>query len=55
MAIAVGTPGLDHDGSIYRGDGVVSLPLRGLRDAGLPRAADILQRIGRQLAHRESP
>lgn len=55
VAIAVGTPGLDHDGSIYRSDGVVSLPLRQLRDAGLPSAADVLHRIGQHLAHRESP
>ena len=43
VAIAVGTPGLDHDGSIYRSDGVVSLPLRRLRDTRLPSAADILR------------
>jgi formylmethanofuran dehydrogenase subunit B len=52
VAIAVGTPGLDHGGSIYRSDGVVSLPLRRLRDAGLSSAADILQRIGQHRALR---
>ena len=39
VAIPVGTPGLDHAGSVYRMDGVVSLPLRALRDAGLPGVA----------------
>ena len=54
VAIAVGTPGLDHDGSIYRSDGVVSLPLRRLRDTRLPSAADILDRVGQHPALRET-
>ncbi len=54
VAIAVGTPGLDHDGSIYRSDGVVSLPLRRLRDTRLPSAADILDRVRQHPALRET-
>ena len=45
VAIPVGTPGLDHAGSVYRMDGVVSLPLRALRDTGLPSVAQALARI----------
>jgi formylmethanofuran dehydrogenase subunit B len=45
VAIPVGTPGLDHAGSVYRMDGVVSLPLRALRDTGLPGVAQALARI----------
>lgn len=50
VAIPVGTPGLDHAGSIHRQDGVVSLPLRPLRDLGLPSAALVLRRIAAELA-----
>ena len=50
VAIPVGTPGLDHAGSIYRMDGVVSLPVLPLRDLGLPSAAEVLRRIGARLA-----
>ena len=39
VVIPVGTPGVDHAGSVYRTDGVVALPVRALRDAGLPGAA----------------
>ena len=49
VAIPVGTPGLDHGGSIYRMDGVVSLPLRPLRQIGLPSAADVIRQIAAQL------
>jgi formylmethanofuran dehydrogenase subunit B len=49
VLIPVGTPGLDHPGSIHRTDGVVSLPLRELRDAGLPSVADVINLIERQL------
>ena len=45
VVIPVGTPGLDHAGSVYRMDGVVSLPLRALRDTGLPSVAQALTRI----------
>jgi formylmethanofuran dehydrogenase subunit B len=43
--IPVGTPGMDHAGSIVRCDSVVSLPLRNLHRSELPRAADILAAI----------
>jgi formylmethanofuran dehydrogenase subunit B len=49
VAIPVGTPGLDHAGSVYRTDGVVSLPVRALRDTALPAAAEVLRRIGASL------
>ena len=47
--IPVGTPGLDHAGRLIRCDGVVSLPLRDLKRAALPRAADVLGAIERAL------
>ncbi len=50
VQIPVGTPGVDHAGEIFRTDGVVALPLAALRAAGLPSAADILNRIDRTLA-----
>ena len=43
VLIPVGTPGLDHAGSVYRTDGVVSLPVRSLRDTALPSAAQVLE------------
>ena len=50
VVIPIGTPGLDHPGAVFRTDGVVSLPVRQLRDAGLPSAARVLRLIGRELA-----
>jgi formylmethanofuran dehydrogenase subunit B len=43
--IPIGTPGLDHTGQLIRTDGVVSLPLRSLRDFGLPSAAMVLGQL----------
>jgi formylmethanofuran dehydrogenase subunit B len=43
--IPVGAPGIDHAGHMYRCDNVVSLPLRKLRDSGLPSAASVLKAI----------
>jgi formylmethanofuran dehydrogenase subunit B len=43
--IPVGTPGIDHSGTMVRVDNVVSLPLRKLRQSKLPRAADVLEKI----------
>lgn len=40
--IPVGTPGVDHAGILVRCDNVVSLPLKNLKRAPLPRAADVL-------------
>lgn len=48
--IPVATPGLDHAGQIFRTDGVVALPVHGLRDTDLPSVADAIARIGDALA-----
>jgi formylmethanofuran dehydrogenase subunit B len=50
VVIPVGTPGLDHAGSVYRTDGVVALPVQGLRPERLPRVADVLGRLSSLLA-----
>jgi formylmethanofuran dehydrogenase subunit B len=49
VVIPVGAPGLDHEGAVYRTDGVVSLPVRRLRDGALPSAAEILRAISAAL------
>lgn len=49
VLIPVGAPGLDHAGSLYRTDGVVAVPVRPLREAGLPSAAAVLRRIAARL------
>ncbi len=43
--IPVGTPGVDHAGRLLRVDNVVSLPLKDLGRAALPRGAEILAAI----------
>ncbi len=43
--IPVGIPGVDHGGHVFRGDGVVVLPLRQLRKTALPPAAEVIQSI----------
>ncbi|MBA2124640.1 formylmethanofuran dehydrogenase [Hyphomicrobium methylovorum] len=43
--IPVGTPGVDHHGSVIRVDNVVSLPLKKLRQSKLPAATDVLASI----------
>ncbi len=43
--IPVGTPGVDHAGTMVRVDNVVSLPLKKLRQSNLPSAADVLEKI----------
>jgi formylmethanofuran dehydrogenase subunit B len=43
--IPVGTPGVDHAGTMVRVDNVVSLPLRKLRESTLPSAAHVLEKI----------
>lgn len=45
VVIPVGTPGVDHEGLIIRCDSVVSLPLRNLGRAELPRVSDVLAKI----------
>ena len=43
--IPVGTPGIDHTGRAFRTDSVVSVPLRKLRDSGLPSTFDVLTAV----------
>lgn len=47
--IPVGTPGIDHAGSMVRCDNVVSLPVKNLGRSRLPRAADVLAAVERAL------
>lgn len=47
--LPVGTPGLDHGGSLMRTDGVVALPLTQLRTTGLPSAAALLTAIAKEM------
>lgn len=49
VLIPVGTPGLDHAGSLFRTDGVVAMPVRGLRASNLPTVADVLALITAEL------
>ncbi len=51
--IPIGTPGIEHSGTLSRGDGIVALPLYGgLRAASHPSAAEVLGQIRRQLRRR---
>ena len=43
--IPVAVPGIDHSGHFVRTDSVASLPLRRLRETGLPSTADVLTAI----------
>ena len=43
--IPIGTPGVDHAGSLVRVDGSVALPLKNVGRSNYPRAADILAQI----------
>jgi len=47
--IPVGTPGIDHVGRTFRCDNVVSVPLRKLRDSGLPSTFDVLTAVEQAL------
>lgn len=47
--IPVGTPGIDHVGRAFRSEGVVSVPLRKLRDSGLPSTFDVLTAVEQAL------
>lgn len=40
--IPIGTPGVDHEGTLIRCDSVVSLPLQQLRDSNRPSAATVM-------------
>ncbi len=43
--IPVGTPGLDHAGTMFRMDSSVVLPLKKLRDSQLPSLAQVIEQI----------
>lgn len=45
IVIPVGTPGLDHAGTVFRTDSIVALPLRQLRQSGLPSVEQVLNDI----------
>ena len=47
--IPVGTPGIDHAGRAFRSESVVSIPLRKLRDSGLPSTFDVLTAVEQAL------
>lgn len=53
--IPVGTPGLDHDGQVFRTDGVVALPVRGLRESTLPPVADVMAALAEAIPARPEP
>lgn len=47
--IPVGVPGIDHAGRSFRGDSSVVIPLKQLRDSGLPSTFDVLSAIEQAL------
>jgi len=47
--IPVASPGIGSDGHVFRGDGVVLMPLHALRADPLPTVAEVLQRISAAL------
>ncbi|MFA7593633.1 MAG: hypothetical protein WCY26_07830 [Thiohalobacteraceae bacterium] len=47
--IPVATPGIDHEGHIYRCDGVATLPLKKLRSCDLPDVHTVVSRITEML------
>jgi formylmethanofuran dehydrogenase subunit B len=47
--LPIGRPGIDHAGQIFRGDGVVALPLTALRSSVLPSAGITLSAITRAI------
>lgn len=47
--IPIGIPGIDHVGRAFRTDGAVSIPLRKLRDSGLPSTFDVLTAVEKAL------
>lgn len=50
--IPIGVPGIDHTGALFRTDGVVSLPLKKLRDSDSQSTAGIISRILSQIPGR---
>ncbi|MCX4186531.1 formylmethanofuran dehydrogenase subunit B [Methylophaga sp. OBS4] len=47
--IPVGVPGIDHAGRAFRTDSVVSVPLKKLRDSGLPSTFEVLTAVEQAL------
>ena len=47
--IPVATPGLDCSGTLFRVDGSVTLPLKKLRETGLPTLSEVVSQIEAQL------
>ena len=47
--IPVGTPGIDHNGLMFRIDNVVSLPLKQVRSSNLPTLGEVLRAIEQTL------
>jgi formylmethanofuran dehydrogenase subunit B len=47
--IPVSTPGIGSAGHLFRTDGSVLMPLRALRDDGLPTVAEVLRRLTQAL------
>lgn len=47
--IPVGVPGVDHNGIVFRGDGMTALPLTKLRDSSLPNLALLLTSLTQAL------
>ncbi len=43
--IPIGTPGIDHDGCAFRADSAVAVPLKKMRDSGLPSVFSVLTAI----------
>ncbi len=52
VVLEVGIPGIDHAGTAFRMDPVVALPLRQLRDGGLPGVAELCDAIASRLPAR---
>ena len=47
--IPVGVPGIDHEGRTFRTDNVVAVPLKKLRDSGLPSVFEVLSAVEQAL------
>jgi formylmethanofuran dehydrogenase subunit B len=47
--IPIATPGLDCNGTLFRVDGAVSLPLKKLRENDLPTLSEVVREIEKLL------
>jgi formylmethanofuran dehydrogenase subunit B len=52
--IPVGTPGIDHKGTMFRIDSSVSLPLAKLRESELPSLSEVITAIEAELAGKKT-